>query len=79
MHNLELKVRCPDEATLDALIARAIDGGAPIDAAALTLIAAEDIRASRVFAEASAHASNADTPDAPDAPDAHHTAPAPPG
>jgi probable Rubsico expression protein CbbX len=64
------------------LFARAIDGGAPIDAAALTLIAAGDIRASRVFAEASAHASNADTPDAPDAPDApeaHHTAPAPPG
>ncbi|CAB3654896.1 putative Rubsico expression protein CbbX [Burkholderia sp. OAS925] len=61
------------------LFARAIDGGAPIDAAALTLIAAEDIRASRVFAEASAHASNADTPDAPDAPEAHHTAPAPPG
>ncbi|WP_027211826.1 CbbX protein [Burkholderia sp. WSM2232] len=32
------------------LFARAMEGAAPIDAAALTLIAAEDIRASRVFA-----------------------------
>lgn len=28
MHNLELKVRCPGEAALDALVARARDGGA---------------------------------------------------
>src|SRR3954462_2462477 len=28
MHNLELKVRCPDEAALDGLVARAQRGGA---------------------------------------------------
>ena len=33
------------------LFAAAMQGGAPIDAAALTLITTEDIRASRVFAE----------------------------
>ncbi|MDR6390549.1 CbbX protein [Paraburkholderia phenoliruptrix] len=69
------------------LFAKAMEGGAPIDAAALTLIAAGDIRASRVFAEplaqadaagalgdaASADASNAD------APGARRAAAAPPG
>jgi hypothetical protein len=34
------------------LFATAMQGGAPIDAGALTLIDAADIRASRVFAEA---------------------------
>ncbi|CAG4897711.1 Protein CbbX [Paraburkholderia saeva] len=36
------------------LFARALEGGAPADAAALTLLSAEDIRASRVFAEMTA-------------------------
>ncbi|MFP3588940.1 CbbX protein, partial [Paraburkholderia sp. SIMBA_055] len=36
---------------VNRLFAAAMQGGAPIDAAALTLITTEDIRASRVFAE----------------------------
>ncbi|CAH2892730.1 MAG: Red-type Rubisco activase CbbX, removes Rubisco byproduct XuBP [uncultured Paraburkholderia sp.] len=64
------------------LFAKAMEGGAPIDAAALTLIAAGDIRASRVFAEPLARADAAgalgDAANA-DAPDARHAAAAPPG
>jgi hypothetical protein len=56
------------------LFATAMQGGAPIDAAALTLIAAADVRASRVFTEPLA--ANAG---APASSHATRAVPAPPG
>lgn len=44
------------------LFATAMQGGAPIDAAALTLIAAADVRASRVFTESEPTAADAGAP-----------------
>lgn len=58
------------------LFAAAMRGGAPIDAAALTLIAAADVRASRVFTESEALAANAG---APASSHATRAVPAPPG
>ncbi|WP_434115537.1 CbbX protein [Paraburkholderia caffeinilytica] len=56
------------------LFATAMQGGAPVDAAALTLIAAADVRASRVFAEPLAAGDAAPVPS-----HATRAVPAPPG
>jgi hypothetical protein len=62
------------------LFANAMKGGAPIDAAALTLIGAADVRASRVFDEPSAEAgSDAACASASASPPAPRAFQAPPG